>query len=1467
MRRNLFYAALLLGATSSIVAAMSLSANEGGDYSRRMGEITTEKGNDLRAADDVKSVYGCIMSANDWSQFDIPQYAIWSFPLANSEYVDFTQMSNYGVNANGGGVAIDNVYHCVETSINPYTDERLTYYNTYNVRNWSQTSRARVSDGLIATDLTYDPTTNIIYGCFYTDDMKGYELATVDFTLGLKRRIIDLGTGHFIGLAVSPQGQMYGISWDSKLYKINKKNGEMTLVGPIGITFDRSRQTAFFDEETGKMYFSGLIDNNTSGLYSINLETGAASLMAAYPHAEQLVGAFIPKPSPSKDAPYKVSSLKASFTGESTTGSISFTLPDETVDGADLKGNVSYEVIANGLTKAEGDGKAGSKVTCDNITVESGQVKIVVVCSNAAGRGQEAVLITYIGSDEPLAPENVNLRITDGGEATITWNTPTKGTHDKDIEAENLTYSIVRYPDGKKVAQGIAGNSFKDNIESPIINKYYYMVTPFNKEVEGMSAISNTVIYGQYLETPYSQNFDGEDALDFFTIVNTNGDAASWGVDSEGHAVYTSLFAQGAADDWLITPPLHLFADRSYVFSFTASGRVALGVSANDETFEVYYGKGRTAAAMTQPILQNGIANSFNFKSYSFVVRPESDGDYSIGFHVTTPKAQSGSKLMLDDIVFDLNAMNDAPDAVSGLTVTPAPFGDKKATVSFTTPEKNSAGDTLSGITKVEVARGEMLVKSFEAPAMGASLSFEDEGMDNGISRYTVTAYNEAGKGVSASAEAFIGVDQPLPPSNVVLRETGDDEVTVSWTPPTVGVNGGYVNPDRLTYRVQRSDNTWMTMSQVGATGFVSDESSVHLSWPQAGLFYHVHASNEAGESGRGTSNTIMIGNPYRLPYLESFKTGFTDNSGWSNIGKGNFGQYYTDGLSSDGDGHCALFKPSKETGTAEYVSSKITLEGVVQPGLRFHYYAYPGQDASLVVSYQKNADNDITVPLADLNFKDMQGEEGWRDTTVYIDGAEDARYIRIHFAADCRDGKTPVAFDDIQVREMVPYNVQAQLASPRYVRAGEDNNFYVKVINLGTQDASGFTVRLYADGEEVASCKGAKIEVGKDETYTLAWKPELTDAGVRQMKAEAEYNYDADKDDNITPEIAVMVEHSAYPVVTLQGTLTDSEVELSWTAPEIQKGRVTDDFEDYSMDDIYNFGNWATFDGDGGGTWTIREFGDFPGSGFEMAWILFNAENGDGKVTAHSGNQFLFTVSSNYMDAIVNANWLMSPQLTGDEQEIEFWYRVLDTTIPERIRILYSLNSNHYEDFIELEAANELTNKEWMKYTFTVPEGAKFFAIEYVTPTLSPDGFAMMLDDISYEGIGSNLEVTGYAVYRDGAKVATLGNDKTAWSDALSDSLDHTYKVAVLYNLGESTYSNEFSTKQSGVNSYGDGTLRVMAGYGEISVTGTEGRDVTVYSVDGRVVYQGAGDTTVKVEPSCYIVKAGRRSVKVIVK
>ena len=124
------------------------------------------------------------------------------------------------------------------------------------------------------------------------------------------------------------------------------------------------------------------------------------------------------------------------------------------------------------------------------------------------------------------------------------------------------------------------------------------------------------------------------------------------------------------------------------------------------------------------------------------------------------------------------------------------------------------------------------------------------------------------------------------------------------------------------------------------------------------------------------------------------------------------------------------------------------------------------------------------------------------------------------------------------------------------------------------------------------------------------------------------------------------------------------------------------------------------------------------------------------------------------------------------------------------------------------------LNATDWTEYSFTLPEGAKYFAIRHT----SQDIFGMLLDDVTYER-GASAPV-GYNVYVDGELVGNTAD--TAYdmpADGLAEGV-HTFAVTAVYEGGKE------SAPATAVFDY--------TGITEIAL---DGQPVDVYTIDGRLV------------------------------
>lgn len=1431
-----------------------------------------------RAENQAALLYGSVMSSSNWSAYDIPAYGIYTVPLTTAETTAPEKIGDDDIQANGGGVLTDSVYNWI--NYYKYSSGYQAYYQNASVLDWQEDAFKRVSPNYISTDMAYDENTGIVVGCCYNASFTGFELVELDFG-GLTRRVIkDLGNDRYVGLAFNNEGVLYGIRPDGNLYIIDVATGEATLVGSLDVQVSTYAQSATFDPSTDKLYFSYLFSDTDAGLYEVDTTTGHATLVTRYANNEQLVGIFIPQAEAAASAPAAPANLVATFENNSTTGSLTFTMPSKTHDGSALTGDLSYTVKANGKSMAQGSAEASTSVTVP-LTVQGGMTRFTVYASNDAGNGDEASLRQWIGYDAPDTVSNVSLSIDANGKAIISWEAPALGAHGGAIDKSGLTYDVTRLPDNVNVASGITDTFFIDQLPDTEMTKYSYRVTALNNGVPGISATSNEQIYGSHFYVPYIHTFSGTNALDFYNVIDANNDGTTWELADDNKSVeYSpSFWSKNDADDWLIVPALQLSNDRTYSLSLSFS----LGqYFSQTEVLSALLGKGTTADAFTDVVFKDSTITGTGDQLVNVTFRVKDSGDYNLGLHLTST-ADDGGTVTLNGIAVRVEATDNAPAAISDLSVKPGDKGELKSTVSLTSPTKNVVGADLQGPLTITVVRDDsVLVAKQDNVSAGQKLSFEDTGMSNGIHRYVAYASNEDGRGMTAEASAFIGVDIPLPSTNVLLRETGDDQVHVSWTPASMGVNGGYVNPDSLAYSVRRSDGAYMSISQKGATGFDDTESSVSLTYRQSELSYNVFGSNAAGESDRATSNTIIIGVPYDIPFVDHFSFYGSDNSGWHSVNYGG-GSFRTpnNSLSADGDNGCAIFTPKAVGDSSDFISSKIDVSSAENPGVRFSYYAYPGTDAKLVVKAEQNQ-NGEPVTIGTIDFSKLSGVEGWRDTTFIFANNSDARYVQIHFLATSNDLDTPVAIDAVEVRDQVSFNLSADLSVNGVLTAGQQNDARVKVRNLGLNDASDFTVQLVADNKVVVEVPGGNLAAGKDSTYTLAWAPAIADTGAVSVYAVAKYDADTYQDDNTTESQDVQIVLPQYPAISLNGESSDNGAVLKWNEPELFSGSFTDDFEDYQPWLTTGIGNWTTVDGDGGATYGLSSV--YSWSNVPKAWIVMNFDSLDDKglmneenlLEGHSGVQYLASFASNYMDAVYCEDWLISPNISSESTGISFWARQINNNNEaEWLTVKYSTTDSRTTSFMPLPTDTTITDltTQWKEYNFTLPEGTKYFALENVAPTSgNAKGypFAILLDDVTYTPIENDLTVVGYHVYRDGKLIATLSADDLTYTDASAvDGKEHTYQVTVVYNLGESPLSNAYTVSITSGITNASTAFSVVGHDGVIEIHGAAGEPVTVYAVNGAKIarQENVEHTVIPVPAGTYLVAVGEKTVKVIVK
>ena len=159
----------------------------------------------------------------------------------------------------------------------------------------------------------------------------------------------------------------------------------------------------------------------------------------------------------------------------------------------------------------------------------------------------------------------------------------------------------------------------------------YLVMNTTKNTVYLTQAINNIVITkdanGGVKEVPYYETFDTQAAFNEFTVINANGDNRTWEFSGLSQNVSYAWSTTSAADDWLITPPVHLLANTAYTFSIVAKGM------GETERLEVKAGTEPTVEAMTMSVVNATEITGSSETTIEGLIIVEEEGNYNIGIH------------------------------------------------------------------------------------------------------------------------------------------------------------------------------------------------------------------------------------------------------------------------------------------------------------------------------------------------------------------------------------------------------------------------------------------------------------------------------------------------------------------------------------------------------------------------------------------------------------------------------------------------------------------------------------------------------------------------------------------------------------------------------------------------------------------------------------------------------------------
>lgn len=1435
------------------------------------------------------SVLCCITAGILWPGYvrgQAPSFnACVSYPSQSAGMYSFST-SGYSptlikrdVYASGGGIADDNYYY--STRYEELMGIPVVERKSYSLKNWGLEDSYSGKIEHVATDLAYFAPKDEAYGCFSNETGTGYIFVKYRIGGWSYTKICDLSVA-FAALDFSADGTLYAIDWTGVLNIVDKKTGALTPIGDTGVATQVITGGAI-DRTTDTFYYS-VKTSDQSAIYTVDLSNATATKLYDLANEEQVGGLYFPE-SYAPGAPGKAyGNPSVSFNGTAMNGTVRFRAPRELYDGSPASGTVTYHVLANGTEVATGEGTYGASeyITADVEFQNADLYCFSVYFENEAGRGPRVKTSQFVGADIPRSPINPRLTYNDGV-VKLFWSAAGyTGVNGGNIDRSDFHYLITRYPDGATFTCEQSPLQQELAVPETRVNYYYTIQTVAGAQVSD-PVTSPTFGLGP-IEPAFTDNFGSNTSSFGWSSLNPDGSAA-WEYDGGMKGVTN----KAPADNYLVSPQFALKGGRKYEVSIS----LKRGNSSYNESFSVVAGREKTPEGLSElTIIPQTEISTSDYQTYTGTLEPLHDGNYYIALHADSP---NGRYMVMNGISVAAGVSTSAPGAVTDLEAHPDMTGAHKVSFSFVTPTVTLDGASLSDITSVELLRDGVSVKTVaDGVDPGTEMTVEDDTEpDAGIYEYTVVCHNGAGAGTPASVEVVIGFNRPEQSSKVTVVETEDPGVVdVSWEPVTQDIDGKTFSEGDVTYDLYNRDNE-LVKSGMKETFYTvrAGEPNTHT-WAQ----YRVCAVSEGGSSEVAKSMLVPVGKPDASPWHESFANkevtypiGTTVNTygdQWQIVGGFHSPQMGIDIAPVDKDGGMMGLETWVTDESVSLFTGNIDLSATPNPAFSFYVFNYVGSNGlenanKLTIQVCPRHEADFTT-VRTLTIGESGPQSQWNKVTVPLDEYE-GQTVRLRVQVEVVTA-IYAHLDNLAVNTSAESNLAARnLVVPASVNPDTEFTAEFVVTNTGDAKAGNFRVELLMDGEPIASREESNLEAGESRKIDFSYKLGVTAADVHTFAGRVEFAGDMVESDNVTAEAKVQVRRNGLPGATgLVGQVSDGTVELLWNAPDLSNlppAAATEMF-DTSEGWTSEVAGWTFLDLDKA---TIGGIGkkQIPVSGQQSFFLMddthksLNMANDGDRFKAHSGNQYLCSMYSMRGQTYVQSDdWAISPELYGGPQTISLWASSFEadadqTQYLETFEVLASESGTDTEDFTLIERFENVP-PTWTRYEVYLPAGTRHFAIRGV----SYDKYMLFVDDVEFipaSAPAMSVALSGYNVWRDGEKIASLPAASTTYSDitAAADK-SYRYTVTALYGSEESSPCSEIivDTAGSAINGVENGRIGVHTSVGKVIVTGGEGLAITLVTVDGRTVATRIGESITEIEAASgpYLLRVGSSTCKIII-
>lgn len=1376
------------------------------------------------------------------------------------------------------GAMADGVYYAQTYTPGPLPQA----WNRVDVASGQVTWLADMGDGApLYVDMTYDYSEgNLLaishYGAHST------ALNIVNPADGGASLYADVPGLWLMTLACSYEGDIYSIADDGYLYAFDKQAKAFSQVGRVdsGIRYMQSME---FDHSTGILYWA---ESTSYGGYfnTVDPRTGRFTFISDLGRDGEMTGLYIPFKLAEDDAPAAVADVVISDPAHDGNATVSFTLPSKTASGDPLASITSVTIEADGEVVGDftGQGMLPGAAASVETALPLGFHTFKVYAVNESGNGVPRSLRAFIGEDLPAAPAGITVSA-DGLDAEISWQPVTSGAQGGYVDASAITYEVVRQPGDVAVASGLTVPSCHDIVDK--MGVYTYMVTAVVEGRRGATGSSAPSVIGTDVPLPYTCGFEDTDELLLWTVIDANGDGATWerGATMDGKRTMMMRGAYGrVVDDMLVSPPVRLEAGKAY--------KVVYDAGCMNATYPAHYTVtlGREASVEGQQTVVKEFTTDLRMLNRTYLYLPEitETGIYHIGFHAGWEPGLP--TLYVSNVTIEENTaswltgkVTDGTDPLEGATVT---FGEEWQPVTTgadglfefieITPgtyawsvekfgfEPRSGSYELSALQHLEVEIP--LTPIPVATVSGRVVDPDGHGLENatvsihgydalsgvtdrdgnfsvgGVYRkggYTVDVHAINYESATYEVESLDG-DLELPVFTLREKLIAPGNVTAEADRVLARVAWEVPEDSPVTFRYDDGTDNYVHNMEMSA---VTPYTAVGVIYDTPAVFTSV-AWNVWNSANPGLPVDVIVfdldedGNPtnrilYEANGLES------ENYNWHEhvlrypvvAPRGALFTLRGDArLCMDGsaDDDAWPRMPHKMVMTKDYRT-----EPFVSRYADDNSYIFRG-NLTLRASGLPYGAPRVAAPAASTL---AVGYDVWR--LAQGDEAATDRWVGL-----TESPMTATTLEDASwsgaAKGMYRFAVKAVYADGNRSFA----TFSPAVPRLLTSDVT-LTLLTNAPGEDASSA--AVLLAGKDNIHSYSAEADTEGKVVFRDVWEGEYLLTCAKKgfETLTQEVTVRGEADSDLSLTLtEAVAMPFNIMLDETGEPASKllrwNVLTDIFEDFEGHDDWAINSpgelgWSYIDGDGDETYFSPNY-EFPNAGEPMAFIVMNPSKAQpdmssGVVDTHSGEKVLVAWSNRHGTA--NDDYIISPRLDmADDFVISFWTRGYWWRYEETLMVGYSTDGKEADDFIWIGEPVTVDYDEWTQIVTPVPQQARYVAIRCVSDI---NNYLLAIDDI-FIGMPDNIPgvtrqeparvpgaVLGYEVYLDDEKIAST--TETSYMLENLPAGKHTAGVTARYASGESAMATvAFDISQSGADlAEADIVAAISARRGVITVAG----------------------------------------------